>query len=205
MNKTEENNSLRVIQRTDNARFEALMKAADFRRQVREARMSFERQVTLAAWALMLGIATTLKTSDFCLALAAALLVIVLHAGWVWRNFVVSDRDARMMWADYDRARTVARLPHQPHSESEGAPLSILRRGPRDVRSRRSCRPIRDGKVKLTHYPPGRALALPESCCAPPSASRSHPSVFNQCVAFRTSSPPPSGWEARQLLRMDPP
>lgn len=122
MNKTEEDNSLRVLQRTNNVRFEALMKTADFRRQVREARMSFERQVTLAAWALLLGIASTLKEADGWLVIPAVMLIVFLHATWTWRNFSASEHDAKRMWEDYDKARLAACLPHQQPPESDGFP-----------------------------------------------------------------------------------
>jgi hypothetical protein len=46
---------------TEKKTFDALMQAAEFRRQVRQARMGTEWRITLAAWGLILAAGPALK------------------------------------------------------------------------------------------------------------------------------------------------
>ena len=92
----------------DSVRFEALMRQAEFRRQFRDSRTDIEWRVTLAAWALMIGIATTVTSNPTWFVFYGVPLVIVLHLIWLRDNFERNQQDARLMWSDYDAARATA-------------------------------------------------------------------------------------------------
>jgi len=89
----------------DSMRFEALMRQAEFRRQFRNSRVDVEWRVTLAAWALMVGIATTVTSYPPWFIFYGVPVVVVLHLIWLRDNFERNQQDARLMWSDYDAAR----------------------------------------------------------------------------------------------------
>lgn len=88
-----------------NPRFDALMKLAEFRRQYRDARRAIEWRVTIAAWALIVGIATTLGTYPRWAIVILVAWIFVGHFTWVRWHFFAAERDAKKMWDHYDAAR----------------------------------------------------------------------------------------------------
>ena len=110
--------------------FGARMGLAEFRRQYRESRRSIEWRVTFAVWALMVGIATTLKSYAIGWVVFPALVVTVFHYFWVRDNFEKAERDATIMWADYKAARAIAKFDEQNKQQAPQAPTRMLEHFP---------------------------------------------------------------------------
>ena len=98
----------------EKARFDALIRLAEFRRQYRDARRSVEWRVNFAVWALMIGIATTLKSYSIGYAVVAVIAVAVLHCLWIRDNFQRNERDSPKMWAHYEAALAVVQAVEAP-------------------------------------------------------------------------------------------
>jgi hypothetical protein len=100
------------------------MKAADFRRLYREARRTTEWRFSFAIWGLMAAIAaamTRVTISPYWV-LGAVAVITALHIAWVRDNFLANQRDADLMWDDYNEARKVMGLPPQGPPEPKKEP-----------------------------------------------------------------------------------
>lgn len=93
--------------------FEALMKCADFRRNFRQERRAFEWRMRFAVWALMVGLATTIKSYPVWLLLIMVILIVVFDLIWASQHYAANQRDANFMWEDYDAAREIVELKFQ--------------------------------------------------------------------------------------------
>jgi hypothetical protein len=96
----------------DKDRFDALMKLAEFRRQVRQSRRETEWRVTMAAWGLVVVSAVSLKSNPVLYS-AFASLMCLMHFLWVRWNFRTSERDIRIAFEYVDAASKIL-FPDRP-------------------------------------------------------------------------------------------
>lgn len=89
----------------DKDRFDALIKLAEFKSNIREKRREIEWKTSLGLWALTAGAILYMKGHSKFL-LLILLFVIVIGHSWFWArtNFISAERDADMMYYFMDHA-----------------------------------------------------------------------------------------------------
>ena len=91
-------------------RFDALMDLANFYREIRQARISREWQVTFGLWVVLATIAisaATIKPIPYCFVVAFVFLAIVLHPLWLLFHFNVHEKEANRMYSYRDHAASL--------------------------------------------------------------------------------------------------
>lgn len=96
------------MEKADKDRFDALMKLAEFKREVREKRRAIEWKGSAGVWVLTAGAITYLKGHSPLLLLLMLGVVVVLHS-WLWlrTNYMRSQRDADRMYYFMDHAARI--------------------------------------------------------------------------------------------------
>lgn len=107
----------------DKDRFDAFMQLAEFEREVREGRRTFEWQVSLAVWAGV-GAAAFAGSVSYGITIPVGLIVVVLHAYWVGWNYQRAELNAAWMYHYRDAARHIL----IPAIEPSEAPVVTLQR-----------------------------------------------------------------------------
>lgn len=93
---------------TDKERFDSLMKLADFRVGIREARRTHEWRVSLGLWVGMAAGLISLRDVPQLVLIIALPLVVFCHAWfWVRWNWVSGERDARLAYYYFDTAQAL--------------------------------------------------------------------------------------------------
>ena len=88
---------VRQVMTFDKDRYDALMRLADFRREVREGRRQFEWKVSFIVWAALAGIAAYPRPIPFWLVLISLMLITFAHVLWVKWNWLRNDEERIFM------------------------------------------------------------------------------------------------------------
>ena len=88
----------------DKDRFDALMQLANFRREIRQSRVTTYWYVTLGIWAAIAATATALHGISYLILIPAGLLLVGVHIYWIYWNYIASERTAAWMYYFYESA-----------------------------------------------------------------------------------------------------
>ncbi len=103
---------------TEQQRFESLMKLAEFRMGIREARRSYEWRVSLALWLGMAAGLISLKGVPLGLLITALILVVICYS-WLWIrwNWIAGERDARLAYFYAESAEALLSIRGSPEPD----------------------------------------------------------------------------------------
>jgi hypothetical protein len=108
----------------DKDRFDALMKLAEFKSDIREKRQEIEWKISVAVWTLTAASMAYLRGTPVFWSLLAVVVLVVVHS-WLWvrTNFNSAERDADFMYYFMDHASRIVipgcvpdpgpKVPHQ--------------------------------------------------------------------------------------------
>jgi hypothetical protein len=89
-------------------RFDALMKLAEFKCNVREKRRELEWKMSIGVWTVTVGAIAFLRNASIWLCAGFVVSLAILHGlAWVGVNFQTNERDARLMYFFADRAQQI--------------------------------------------------------------------------------------------------
>jgi hypothetical protein len=96
------------MEMTDNERFEALMKLAEFKSNIREKRRAIEFKVSIGLWGITGAAVAYLKGHSLFWSVALIAMVVFMHSLlWVRTHYNSSERDARELYFYAAQAREI--------------------------------------------------------------------------------------------------
>ena len=95
------------MEMTDKERFEALMKLAEFKSNIREKRREIEFKVSIGLWAITGGGVAYLKGHSLPWSVTLIGIIVLAHWLWVRTHYNSSERDARELYFYAAHAREI--------------------------------------------------------------------------------------------------
>jgi hypothetical protein len=113
---------------TDKERFDALMKLAELKSNIREKRRDVEWKVSIGLWAITGGAVAYLKGHSILWSLVLVGVVVFMHS-WLWvrTNYNSSERDAKQVYYYVEHASRIV-MPESVASPGDKLPRPIFGR-----------------------------------------------------------------------------